>query len=206
MSFACHRRNKREVCLQLSLVWSYCRCFLALHNRKLVFLWVTSFSMGESPPHGHPSFHWNHVLWASLLLFMVIQVFSTMIAVFGGNLGRVWSLTCTWVKVAYGSQIFEPLLLWFAPQNDTLRVTSLQPCPPTFLDYCIFLHLGCKSVFLQFSQLNIWSANGQYSMDVAIPSMQPAVLQYFVFKFGFKFGKLTANSKDIVLLRKLFSM
>jgi hypothetical protein len=34
-------------------------------------------------------------------------------------------------------------------------------------------------------------------MDVAIPSMQPAVLQYFVFKFGFKFGKLTANSKDI---------
>ncbi len=65
--------------------------------------------MGESPPHGHPSFHCNHVLLASLLLFMVIQVFSAMIAVLGGNLGRVWSLTWTWVKVAYGSQIFEPL-------------------------------------------------------------------------------------------------
>jgi hypothetical protein len=81
MSFACHRRNKREVYLQFSLVWSYCRCFLALHDRELVFLWVTSCSMGESPPHGHPSFHCNHVLLASFLLFMVIQVFSAMIAV-----------------------------------------------------------------------------------------------------------------------------
>jgi hypothetical protein len=61
--------------------------------------------------------------------------------------------------------------------------------PRTPIDYCIFLHLGCKSVFMQFSQLNICSANGQYSMGIATPSMQPAVLQYFVFRIGFNFGK-----------------
>ncbi len=66
--------------------------------------------MGESPPHGHPSFHCNHVLWvvSLLLLFMVIQVQCNDSCI-GGNLGRVWSLTWTWVKVAHGSQIFEPL-------------------------------------------------------------------------------------------------
>ncbi len=69
--------------------------------------------------------------------------------------------------------------------------------PRTPLNYCIFLHLGCKSVFMKFSQLNIRSVNGQYSMSVAIPSMQPAVLQYFVFRYGFNLGKLTANSKDV---------
>ncbi len=69
--------------------------------------------------------------------------------------------------------------------------------PRTPLYHCIFLHLGCKSVFMQFSQLNICTVNGQYSMGVPTPSVQPAVLQYFVFRFGFNFGKLTANSKDI---------
>ncbi len=82
--------------------------------------------MGESPPHGHPSFHCNHVLWVSLLLlFMVIQVFSAMIAVLveirqglepNVNMGEGG----TWIP-----DIRTSLLMWYAPQSDTLRVTSL---------------------------------------------------------------------------------